>query len=96
MTKRKHPAEAGAPKPKRQSKERVAFSVPKNAATKALITRNATDSPLLRLVLEIRNKIWTEFLGDRLVHIEYYEDYSNFDSDGDFSIKKDRPYDDSA
>ncbi|KAI4250324.1 MAG: hypothetical protein LQ352_005377 [Teloschistes flavicans] len=96
MTKRKHPAEAGAPKPKRQSKKRVAFTVPKNATTKALITRNATDSPLLRLPLEIRNKIWTEVLGDRLVHIDYYEDDSSFDSDGNFSINKDIPYNESA
>ena len=31
--------------------------------------RNSLKSPLLRLPLEIRNKIWSEVLGDRLVHL---------------------------
>lgn len=31
-------------------------------------------SPLLRLPLEIRNKIWSEVLGDRLVHLRYLGD----------------------
>ncbi|KAL8916170.1 MAG: hypothetical protein Q9208_008671 [Pyrenodesmia sp. 3 TL-2023] len=51
-----------------QPRKRKAFSAPK-AATKAIIVRNASESPLLRLPLEIRNKIWNEVLGDRLVHI---------------------------
>ncbi|CAD6571180.1 MAG: hypothetical protein ASARMPREDX12_004156 [Alectoria sarmentosa] len=35
------------------------------------ITRNASCSPLLRLPLEVRDKIWTALLGDRLIHLEY-------------------------
>lgn len=44
---------------------------------------------MLRLPLEIRNKIWTEVLGDRLVHIDYYA-YDS-DSDGISNFNKDRP-----
>lgn len=90
MTKRKSPEEKAARK--RTSRKRVAFSAPKDAATKALyviqpqeklfnllrsrysIKQNALTSPLLRLPLEIRNKIWSEVLGDRLIHLQYYYD----------------------
>ncbi|KAL8738482.1 MAG: hypothetical protein Q9181_000738 [Wetmoreana brouardii] len=72
MWKRKTPAEmlesTGKPR------KRVAFSKPKNAATKALIGKNASDSPLLRLPIELRNKIWTEMLGARLIHVDYFCD----------------------
>lgn len=33
------------------------------------IAQNAASSPLLRLPLEIRNKIWAAVLGDRLIHL---------------------------
>lgn len=37
--------------------------------------------PLLRLPLEIRNKIWIEVLGDRLVHLRYlYDDDLSFET----------------
>ena len=35
--------------------------------------RNASCSPLLRLPLEIRDKIWASLLGDRLIHFEYID-----------------------
>ena len=38
------------------------------------IKQNALASPLLRLPLEIRNKIWSEVLGNRLVHLRYLKD----------------------
>ncbi|KAL8690380.1 MAG: hypothetical protein Q9218_004159 [Villophora microphyllina] len=76
MTKRKNLKKKGNTQSKLQ--KRVPFSSPKDAATKATsvftIVRNALASPLLRLPLEIRHKIWTEVLGDRLIHLEY--DYS--------------------
>ncbi|KAL8833126.1 MAG: hypothetical protein Q9170_004484 [Blastenia crenularia] len=56
------------PKPRRK----VAFTAPKSAATRAIVKRNATSSPLLRLPIEIRNKIWTEVLGGRLIHVAYF------------------------
>lgn len=37
------------------------------------IARNASCSPLLRIPLEIRNKIWTLLLGDRLIHLDYLD-----------------------
>ena len=37
------------------------------------ILRNASCSPLLRLPLEIRDKIWASLLGDRLIHFEYID-----------------------
>ncbi|KAL9583120.1 MAG: hypothetical protein Q9212_002893 [Teloschistes hypoglaucus] len=36
------------------------------------IARNIEECPLLRLALELRNKIWRLVLGDRLVHIDYH------------------------
>jgi len=33
--------------------------------------KNASTSPLLQLPLEVRNKIWREVLGDRLIHVKY-------------------------
>ncbi|KAL8888449.1 MAG: hypothetical protein Q9215_004127 [Flavoplaca cf. flavocitrina] len=44
------------------------------------MVRNATTSPLLRLPPEIREKIWTEVLGGRLIHL----DYNYFDDELDF------------
>ncbi|KAL8650956.1 MAG: hypothetical protein Q9210_003519 [Variospora velana] len=75
MTKRKAKKE----KARRNSKprKRVAFTAPKTAAAKAIIARNASESPLLRLPFEIRNRIWKEVLGNNLVHIQYsYDDQS--------------------
>ena len=42
--------------------------------------RNATTSPLLRLPRELRDRIWTEVLGGRLIHLEckYFEDDANY------------------
>ena len=37
------------------------------------LVRNASCSPLLRLPLEIRDKIWASLLGDRLIHFEYID-----------------------
>ena len=37
------------------------------------LVRNASCSPLLKLPLEIRNKIWASLLGDRLIHFEYVD-----------------------
>lgn len=66
MTKRKSEKEKAAVKPKR----RVPFTAAKDVATKALIARNASCSPLLLMPLEIRSKIWKLVLGDRLIHFE--------------------------
>ena len=44
-------------------------------------------SPLLRLPLEIRNKIWSEVLGDRLVHFRYlYDDEVSFETNEELHI----------
>lgn len=48
----------------------------------ASIARNASDSPLLRLPFEIRNKIWIEVLGERLIHLDCRPDIES-DSDTD-------------
>ncbi|KAG7005344.1 ATP-dependent RNA helicase dbp6 [Physcia stellaris] len=53
-----------------QARKRVAFSAPK-AATRAIIKRNAITSPLLRLPPEIRDRVWREVLGERLIHLKY-------------------------
>ena len=37
------------------------------------ITRNASSSPLLRLPLEIRNRIWALVLGNQFIHLEYLD-----------------------
>lgn len=97
MTKRKSPEE----KASRNPKKRVAFSAPKDVATKTLyvitpekvmnllrsnysIKQNALTSPLLRLPLEIRNKIWSEVLGERLIHLQYfYDDEVSFETNED-------------
>lgn len=39
------------------------------------IKENASASRLLQLPLEIRHKIWTEVLGNRLVHVKYCNDF---------------------
>ena len=44
------------------------------------IARNATTSPLLTLPTEIREQIWTEVLGNSLIHLDY-------DYDGELSFK---------
>lgn len=90
MTKRKSEEEKAAG----MAKERVAFTAPKDAATKAMyeaastrrlqpsvvltfknnsVARNASCSPLLRMPLEIRNKMWALVLGDRLIHLQYLD-----------------------
>ncbi len=38
------------------------------------IARNASQSPLLQVPLEIRNQVWESVLGDRLIHMEYTGD----------------------
>ena len=38
------------------------------------MARNASTSFSLRLPLEIRNKIYSELLGDRLIHLRYTDD----------------------
>ncbi|KAL8869496.1 MAG: hypothetical protein Q9174_004232 [Haloplaca sp. 1 TL-2023] len=45
------------------------------------MSQNATTSPLLRLPAEIRDKIWTEVLGGRLIHLDYHymDDTMDFD-----------------
>ncbi|KAL9015430.1 MAG: hypothetical protein Q9180_008866 [Flavoplaca navasiana] len=52
------------------------------------MVRNATTSPLLRLPPEIREKIWIEVLGGRLIHLhyEYFDDEMEFD-DSDITYK---------
>lgn len=51
------------------------------------IARNASTSPLLTLPLEIRNKIWTEVLGDRLIHLDYFYD-DDFDFEDNESLHR--------
>ncbi|MCJ1252010.1 hypothetical protein MMC30_009248 [Trapelia coarctata] len=50
---------------------RQAFTAPYNASTKAIIKRNAMDSPLLNLPAELRSKIWRALLGDRVIHLAH-------------------------
>ncbi|KAI4228010.1 MAG: hypothetical protein L6R36_001944 [Xanthoria steineri] len=56
---------------------------PPEAITRSveLIEQNASSSPLLRLPAELRDRIWTEVLGDRLVHLDYkyFDDELTFD-----------------
>ncbi|KAL8975789.1 MAG: hypothetical protein Q9205_008074, partial [Flavoplaca limonia] len=73
-----------SPPPRRRSgipiRKRVPFAT-QNAASRATLLRNATTPPLLRLPPEIRDKIWTEVLGGRLVHLmyRYFEHQMDFD-----------------
>lgn len=45
------------------------------------IKRNASSSPLLRLPAELRDRIWIEVLGERLIHLDYkyFDDEMEFD-----------------
>lgn len=45
------------------------------------IQRNATVSPLLSLPAELRDKIWGEVLGGRLVHLDFDDDYDTSESE---------------
>lgn len=49
------------------------------------IKRNATTSPLLRLPPELRDRVWREVLGERLVHLkyEYIDDDLTFEEHDD-------------
>ncbi|MCJ1401468.1 hypothetical protein MMC11_004682 [Xylographa trunciseda] len=69
MAKRKVAGLLEASKPPVKPRKRQAFTAPHDALTKSTIKRNAAESPLLRLPLEIRMKIWKEVLGDHQVHI---------------------------
>ena len=95
MTKRKNPEEKASHwSQKPTSRKRVAFSAPKGAVccptpenvfnllrSRYSIKQNALTSPLLRLPLEIRNRIWSEVLGDRLIHLWYlYDDEVSFET----------------
>ena len=44
---------------------------PKTASEKAIFRRNASESPLLRLPSEIRNRIWVFVLGERMLHFRH-------------------------
>ncbi|KAL8951244.1 MAG: hypothetical protein Q9222_002772 [Ikaeria aurantiellina] len=57
--------------PAKKQKKRLAFSTYPKASIKAITVRNASNSPLLRLPTELRMRIWTEVLGERLVHLKY-------------------------
>ncbi|KAL8671564.1 MAG: hypothetical protein Q9168_003949 [Polycauliona sp. 1 TL-2023] len=50
-------------------KKRVPFTTAK-PATQVIIKRNATTSPLLKLPTELRERIWREVLGGRVVHLD--------------------------
>ncbi|KAL8670980.1 MAG: hypothetical protein Q9168_004494 [Polycauliona sp. 1 TL-2023] len=82
MTKRARVEESPPPRSKarRGGRKQVAFPAPK-ASAKAIIERNAITSPLLRLPRELRDRIWTEVLGGRLVHLEYKYFEEDMDSD---------------
>ena len=47
----------------------------------ASIERNAKVSPLLKLPSELRDKIWIEVLGGRLIHLDFDEDDDTSDSE---------------
>jgi hypothetical protein len=47
----------------------ISTHTPKTASEKAIFRRNATESPLLRLPSELRHRIWSLVLGERVVHI---------------------------
>ncbi|KAL8662428.1 MAG: hypothetical protein Q9202_004749 [Teloschistes flavicans] len=51
--------------------------------------RNASSSPLLRLPREIRDKIWTEVLGDRLIHFYMERDSSDTESQNNHDYEAD-------
>ncbi|KAL8638791.1 MAG: hypothetical protein Q9228_004092 [Teloschistes exilis] len=73
MIKRK--ATGGTLEPNSQRKKRVAFTATRNSKTKAVIARNIEQCPLLRLPLELRNKIWRFVLGDQMIHIDYQHNH---------------------
>lgn len=58
------------PEIKVNERRRQAFRVATSATTKAKTARNSTESPLFRLPPEIRNRIWRELLGDKVLHIK--------------------------
>ncbi|KAN0102837.1 hypothetical protein V8E51_011150 [Hyaloscypha variabilis] len=67
------------PRPKKR-KLIQAFTAPKDKNTKAILKTNATNSPLLRLPQELRNKIWGYVLGNQLIHIglrEWHQRYTS-------------------
>ncbi|KAL8735534.1 MAG: hypothetical protein Q9166_000702 [cf. Caloplaca sp. 2 TL-2023] len=56
------------------------------------IAQNALASPLLRLPPELRNRIWAEILGERLIHLKhlYYDRERDFEENDDmyFSTRR--------
>ncbi|KAH8761397.1 hypothetical protein BGZ57DRAFT_580412 [Hyaloscypha finlandica] len=62
---------------RRKRKLSQAFTAAKDKNTKAIVKKNATSSPLLRLPPELRQKIWGYVLGNRLIHIDMQEVYRN-------------------
>ncbi|KAF2663786.1 hypothetical protein BT63DRAFT_483959 [Microthyrium microscopicum] len=78
MTKRKA-AQALVPavamRKRKPRKPTQPFTAPKYAKTKQIIQRNSTESPLLRLPLEIRERVWAHVFNDgRLLHIKQLDD----------------------
>ncbi|KAF2821987.1 hypothetical protein CC86DRAFT_425547 [Ophiobolus disseminans] len=77
--KRKHSVEAStsspSPTPKRQkpksAKERAADALAESKASIAAMIHNRTESPLLCLPPELRNKIWEYVYGGNVVHITF-------------------------
>ncbi|MCJ1392984.1 hypothetical protein MMC18_005856 [Xylographa bjoerkii] len=69
MTKRTLDETSEVSEPSLKHRKRQAFTAPRDALTKSIIKRNAAESPLLTLPLEIRRRIWREVLGDHQVHI---------------------------
>ncbi|KAL8913125.1 MAG: hypothetical protein Q9171_002019 [Xanthocarpia ochracea] len=47
------------------------FFITQDKALKQIARQNSKSSPILRLPAELREKIYKELLGDRLIHIEY-------------------------
>ena len=65
------------------------ISTPHSLTLAFSIARNATTSPLLKLPTEIREQIWTEVLGNNLIHLKYlYEDDDLYDDDVDFETNE--------
>lgn len=56
----------------------------------ASIERNAKVSPLWKLPSELRDKIWIEVLGGRLIHLDFDEDRDT--SDSELFSESDRPH----
>ncbi|CAF9936764.1 MAG: hypothetical protein ALECFALPRED_006973 [Alectoria fallacina] len=77
MTKRTLPAVTGQTQPP-AARKKQAVTVTRSAATKAILQRNASTSPLLKLPGEIRETIFSLVVGHQLIHLLYLRSRGKF------------------